>query len=198
MEIVVAVTGASGAVYARRFLELTAGRVDRVHLVVSEPGRRVAALELGPPGGEGAEAATLLGATGGHVTAYEEDDWNSPLVSGSSTWEAMVIVPCSMGTLGRVAAGVADNVIARAADVALKERRRLILVCRETPLSLVHLRNMVAVAEAGGVVLPACPGWYHRPTDVGQIVDFVVQRIYRLLGLELGLVSAWGEAAQEE
>jgi len=196
MDIVVAVTGASGAVYARRFLELTKGRIDKVHLVVSEHGREVAGLELGTAGVATEDLRALLQAQGEHIVEHQDGDLTAPIASGSSAWAAMVVVPCSMGTLGRIAAGVANSLIMRAADVALKERRPLVLVCRETPLSLIHLRNMVAVTEAGATVLPAAPGWYHRPTDVSQLVDFVVQRIYQALGIGLELVPGWAAEAE--
>jgi 4-hydroxy-3-polyprenylbenzoate decarboxylase len=202
VEIVVAVTGASGAIYARRFLELTPGRIEKVHLVVSERGRQVAAQELSPAGATQAGSAparapsddikSLLCAQAQHVVLYDDNDLTAPPASGLSAWQAMVVVPCSMGTLGRIAAGAADTLITRAADVALKERRRLVLVCRETPLSLIHLRNMTAVTEAGGVILPAAPGWYHRPRQLGDLVDFVVQRIYQALGPGIDLVPEWG------
>ncbi len=196
MEIVVAVTGASGAVYARRFLELTKARMDKVHLVVSERGQQVVRVELGPPGAGVGSLRSLLRAEGEHIVEHQDGDLTAPIASGSSPWAAMVVVPCSMGTLGRIAAGVADSLITRAADVALKERRPLVLVCRETPLSLVHLRNMVTVTEAGATVLPAAPGWYHRPTGLGQLVDFVVQRIYQALGTGLDLVPGWAAEAE--
>ncbi len=197
MEVVTAVTGASGAIYARRFLELTGAHISTVHLIVSEHGRQVVREELSSLAGPGAGLRSLLAAEEDHVIAYADDDLRAPLASGSSNWQAMVVIPCSMNTLGRIAAGVADSLITRAADVALKERRRLVLVCRETPLSLIHLRNMTRVTEAGAIVLPAAPGWYHHPRELGDLADFVVQKVYDALGIRLDLVPRWDALAAE-
>jgi len=189
-ELVVAVTGASGAIYARRLLECAKERFDNVHLVISEHGREVVEWELGPVYGPDLDAVALL-AGDTPVRCHSNSEVGSLLASGSSRWEAMVIVPCSMGTLAKIATGLSNDLISRAADVALKERRKLIVVPRETPLNLVHLRNMVVLTEAGGIVLPAMPGFYGVPREIGDLVDFVVQRIFNALGIEMALAAPW-------
>ena len=187
MELVVAVTGASGAIYAKRFLEVAREpQCSRLHLVVSDVGRRVMAQELGLESPE-----ELLSVASIPAAIYDNDDLLAPIASGSASCEAMVVVPCSVGTLGRIASGCSDSLITRAADVSLKERRPLILVLRETPLSQIHLRNMLAVAEAGAVVLPACPGFYHSPTGIGDLVDFIVQRMCDSLGWKVEICPRW-------
>ena len=139
--------------------------------------------------------AGLKKATGGDwssVTVFDDGERGARPASGSARSDGMVVCPCSMGTVAAIAHGTSRSLIERAADVALKERRRLILVPRETPLSLVHLRNLVLATEAGAIVLPAAPGFYHRPTQVSELVDFVVQRVLDHLGLEIELVKRWG------
>jgi 4-hydroxy-3-polyprenylbenzoate decarboxylase len=187
MRILVAVTGASGAIYARRLLAALAEarRSDptvEVAVCFSANGRRVWQHELGEAGSAG-------------VHEYANDDFTCAFASGSATWHAVVAVPCSVGRLGRIAAGLADDLIARAADVALKERRKLILVVRETPLSLVHLENMAAVTRAGAVVLPAAPAFYGRPATVDAVVDTVVARVLGQLGMATALATRWGQQA---
>jgi 4-hydroxy-3-polyprenylbenzoate decarboxylase len=137
----------------------------------------------------------LKEATGGDwtsVTVFPDEDRGAKPASGSQRTSGMVICPCSMATIAAIAAGTSRSLIERAADVTLKERRKLIVVPRETPLSLVHLRNLVTITEAGAVVLPAAPGFYHRPTRVGELVDFIVQRVLDQLGLEIELARRWG------
>ena len=179
MKLVIAATGASGAVYLQRLLDCLRVEEHEVHLVYSGYARQVIAEELGalrvPPG----------------VREHGDKSMNVPFVSGSALFDAMVVVPCSMGTLGRIAAGTSDSTILRAADVFLKERRRLILVPRETPWSLIHARNVVTVMEAGAVVLPACPGFYSRPATVEAVADTVVSRILDQLGLENPVGFRW-------
>ncbi|MDD5349766.1 MAG: UbiX family flavin prenyltransferase [Chthoniobacteraceae bacterium] len=182
MKLLLATTGASGAIYLQRLLDRLDPAAHAVHLVCSEPSRQVAAQELG----------ALRIPEGVHV--HDDRDMNVPFVSGSARFDAMVVVPCSMGTLGRIAAGTADSVILRAADVFLKERRKLILVPRETPWSLIHARNAVAVLEAGAVLLPACPGFYSRPETVEAVADTVVFRILDHLGLATPGAFRWGES----
>jgi len=187
--IVVAVTGASGAPYAVRLVEVLARNKAPTWLIVSSHGWRLLAAETGIQ-----DAAALRNATGGDwssVTLYPDEDRGAPPASGSARTAGMVICPCSMGTVAAIAAGTSRSLVERAADVALKERRRLILVPRETPMSLVHLRNLTAVTEAGAVVLPAAPGFYHRPTQISQLVDFVVQRVVDHLGLEIEIAPRW-------
>lgn len=184
--LAVAITGASGSLYATRFLARAVRYFDPLYLTLSGPAVRVAREELGVelnldrfdprellPGVPGAEK----------IRYYRKTDYDAPFASGSAAPDAMVIVPCSMGTLARIAAGTSDDLVLRAADVMLKERKKLLLVNRETPLSLVHARNILSVTEAGAVVMPASPGLYHRPQTVEEMVDFVVFRILDHLGI---------------
>lgn len=191
--IVLAITGASGAPYAVRLLEqlVVAGR--RVHLIVSSHGLRLLRTE------EDIDSVAALrervGAEGwdAHVRVFEDADRGAAPASGSARSAGMVICPCSMGTLSAIAAGSSRSLVERAADVALKERRPLVLVPRETPLSAIHLENMLRVTQAGAIVLPAAPGFYHRPARVGELVDFIVARVLDHLGVEHGLGPRWGE-----
>lgn len=174
-KILLAVTGASGAIYARRTLQRIIDRKECVGLTLSEQGLNVACTELGLEGDDPVEV--MLGHQNGRVVYYSHDRFDSPFATGSQAWDAMVIVPCSMGTVGRIAAGVSNDLITRAADVALKERRKLILVPRETPFNLIHLRNLTTLAEAGAVILPPTPGFYDQPQTMNDLIDFVVERI---------------------
>jgi len=204
MELVVAVTGASGSVYARRFLEVAREpHCSKVNLIVSDVGKQVIAQELGikkpeellPLGALGVVSKVEPPAPTIPISIHDNHDLLSPIASGSARWEAMVIVPCSAGTLGRIASGHSDSLITRAADVALKERRPLILVLRETPLSQIHIRNMLTLCEAGAVILPASPAFYHSPKDVGGLVDFIVQRICDSLGWDVQVCPPWRGAS---
>lgn len=193
--ITLAWTGASGMQYGLRLLECLLGAGCRVDLLVSQAARIVARQELDLAlAGDTTELAATLGSRfpGGELRAYGEKEWFAPAASGSNPADAMVICPCTMGSLAAIAHGLADNLIERAADVALKERRPLVLVPRETPFSLIHLRNMTALAEAGAVILPANPGFYHRPETVAQVVDFVVARVLDQLGVANDLLPRWG------
>ena len=196
--IAVAFTGASGMPYGLRLVDCLLGAGVRVWLVYSQAAQIVAKQELDfvlPT--QPREAQRLLaaryGAAAGQLTVFGRDDWNAPLASGSNPPDAYVICPCTMGTLGKVAAGVADDLVCRAADVVLKEGRKLVLVPRETPFSAIHLENMLRLARAGAVILPPNPGFYHRPQSVAAVVDFVVARILDQLGVAHGLVPRWGE-----
>jgi 4-hydroxy-3-polyprenylbenzoate decarboxylase len=187
--VVFAVTGASGAPYAVRLLEVLASAEVPVWLIISSHGWRLFKEETGV-----GSLAALKKATGGRwrsVTVFDDGDRGARPASGSARTAGMVVCPCSMGTLAAIAHGTSRSLIERSADVALKERRKLVLVPRETPLSLVHLRNMVLATEAGATVLPAAPGYYHRPREVGQLVDFIVQRVLDHLGVEAELVGRW-------
>jgi 4-hydroxy-3-polyprenylbenzoate decarboxylase len=186
---VLAITGASGAPYAVRLLEVLAQARVPVWLIVSGHGLRLLQEECGIGSVEALVAAAA--GEGSAVTVYTDADRGAKPASGSQRTAGMVICPCSMGTLSAVAHGSSRSLIERAADVTLKEGRKLILVPRETPLSLVHLRNMAACVEAGAAVLPAAPGFYHRPTRVAELVDFIVQRIVDQLGLELDITRRW-------
>lgn len=197
--VMVGMTGASGAAYALRLIDalLEAGRTTQV--VLSGPGRMVVntetTLSLGKSPAEVRRA--LLAHLGRDEDAplkvFSIDDWFAPPASGSNAPAAVVICPCTTGTLGGVAAGTNRNLIERAADVALKERRRLVLVLRETPLSAIHLENMLRVTRAGAVVLPANPGFYHRPDSIDDLVDFVVARVLDHIGIENTLAPRWAE-----
>lgn len=173
MKVIVAVTAASGACYARQLLNLllASAEVEQIALVMSAHAAEVAAYE------------GVVLPDDPRIVRYANDNLFAPPASGSARYEAMAVVPCSVGTLGRVAAGVAQSLIERAADVMLKERRRLVLAVRETPLSLIHLRNMTAVTEAGAVVLPACPSFYARPASVEELCRSVTERIAAHMGV---------------
>ena len=189
LPIVLAITGASGAPYAVRLLEVLAAQRVPVWLLVSSHGWRLLREEcnLGTP--EALQAAT--GGDWSTVTHFPDSDRGARPASGSQRTRGMVICPCSMGTVAAIAAGTSRSLVERAADVTLKERRRLILVPRETPLSLVHLRNLTAAAEAGATIIPASPGFYHRPAAVSDLVDFMVQRILDHLDLPIELSPRW-------
>lgn len=191
--VILAITGASGAPYGLRLLEVLAQQRVPTWLLVSSHGWRLLAEECGVK-----DEAALKKATGGDwagVRMFDDKNRGAEPASGSVRSAGMVICPCSMGTVAAIAHGTSRSGVERAADVVLKERRKLILVPRETPLSVVHLRNLTLVAEAGAVVLPASPGFYHKPTNVGQLVDFVVQRVLDHLGIEVDLVGRWGGEA---
>ena len=192
--IVLALTGASGAPYGVRLLEVLAGRGQPVWLITSSHGMRLLRDECGIGSLDALRTAT--GGDWSSVTHFPDDDRGALPASGSRRTRGMVICPCSMGTVAAIAAGTSRSLVERAADVTLKERRRLLLVPRETPVSLVHLRNLVAVTEAGAVVLPAAPGFYHRPTRVAELVDFIVQRILDQLGLDIEIAARWAGDAR--
>jgi len=191
--VVFGITGASGAPYAVRLLSALNAAAVPVRLLVSGYGWRLLEEETGIAGEEALREAT---GDWSRLTLYDTLDRGATPASGSSPSRGMVICPCSMGTLGSIAAGTSRNLIERAADVTLKERRPLILVPRETPLSLIHLQNMTRLARAGATVMPAAPGFYHRPQEIGDLVDFVVARILDHLGVEHALARRWrsGEA----
>ena len=196
MRIFLGITGASGAAYAARLVEVLAGADVELGLCASAAGLEVLATELyaNPRLSRDETLARLLErADGGNVTVYDPNDWKAPYASGSAKVDAYVICPCSMGTLGTIASGVMSNLIHRAASVALKEERKLVLMPRETPLSLVHLRNMLAVKEAGATMLFLAPGFYHGAATVDDLVDFIVGRALDQLGLDVALVKRWGE-----
>jgi 4-hydroxy-3-polyprenylbenzoate decarboxylase len=176
-KIIVAITGASGSVYAKRFLEklkMSSTPVDSCSVVFSKNARDIWAYELK----EKIQPETF------HFPIAEPNDFYAPFASGSAGYDTMVIIPCSMGTLGRIASGISDDLITRAADVILKERGRLILVPRETPYNLIHLRNMVTLTEAGAIVMPATPSFYSLPATMEELVDTVVNRVLDLAGIQ--------------
>jgi 4-hydroxy-3-polyprenylbenzoate decarboxylase len=193
--LVVAITGASGSVYAQRLLTRALEHFDSIGLTISRHAFRVILeeLEIESTPAEFRPELLLPGVPGVERIYYHSPhDFDAPFASGSAAPDALVVVPCSMGTLGRIAAGASDDLLTRAADVMLKERRKLILVPRETPLSLIHLRNMLAVTEAGAIVMPAAPGFYHRPQRVEELVDFVVSRVLDHLGVRDPKAKRWG------
>lgn len=190
LPVTLAITGASGAPYAVRLLQVLATNHVPTWLLISSHGWRLLTEECGVK-----DDRELTKATGGDwssVKVFDDKDRGALPASGSVKSAGMVICPCSMGTVAAVAHGTSRSLIERSADVALKERRPLILVPRETPLSLVHLRNLTLATEAGALVLPAAPGFYHRPEQVSDLVDFIVQRIVDHLGLDIQVAPRWG------
>jgi flavin prenyltransferase len=174
--IVVAITGASGAIYAKLLLEKLqqlSSQIDQVAIVMSDNAKQVWQFEL--------DNEDYLNIP---FTFYTKTDFMAPFASGSARFDTMVIVPCSMGTLGRIASGVSDDLVTRAADVILKERRKLILVARDMPLNLIHIRNMQTVTEAGGIICPAIPSYYNKPKTVEDVAMTVVNRVIDLIGLD--------------
>jgi 4-hydroxy-3-polyprenylbenzoate decarboxylase len=196
--VTLALTGASGMAYGLRLLEcLLAADLD-VHLLVSQAAHVVAKQELGialpPRAGDLERQLTAgLGARDGQLRVYGREDWYAPVASGSNAADAMVVCPCSMGTLAAIAHGLSDSLIERAADVMLKEQRKLILVPRETPFSALHLENMLTLARMNAVILPANPGFYGHPQGIEALIDFVVARILDQLGVQHALVARWGD-----
>jgi 4-hydroxy-3-polyprenylbenzoate decarboxylase len=196
--IAVALTGASGMAYGLRLVECLLQAGSNVQLLYSQVAQIVAKQELdialpSRPAEVAAVLAQRFGATPGRLAVYGREEWFAPLASGSSAPDAMVVCPCTMGTLAAIACGLADKLVARAADVVMKEGRKLILVPRETPLSVIHLENMLKLARAGAVILPANPGFYHRPQSVQEVVDFVVARILDHVGVPHALIRRWGD-----
>ncbi len=179
MKVVIGASGASGTIYLQRLLDQIDAGSHEVHLVMSHHAKQVAAQEM----------EQLI--VPEKIARHDENDLNVPFVSGSARFDAMVIVPCSMATLGRIASGSSDSALLRAADVFLKERRKLILVPRETPWSLIHARNVVSLLEAGAIVLPAIPSFYSRPRSVAEVVDTVVWRILDQIGLPNPRAFRW-------
>ena len=182
MRIVVAITGASGAMYAQRLLDNLDPREHEIHVVQSNYAQQVIAEEL--PGGLRLPAG---------VKTHNLKSMNAPFASGSNPPDAMVVIPCTMGTLGRIAHGCSEDVLLRAADVVLKEKKKLILVPRETPLSLIHIRNFELLLLAGATILPANPSFYMRPQTIVQVVDTVVARVLDHLGVSNNLAPRWAE-----
>jgi len=201
--ITLALTGASGMAYGLRLLECLIAAQCRVFVLYSSAAQIVAKQEcdLTLPA-QPREATRLLterfGAREGQLSVFGREDWLAPVASGSNPADAMAICPCTMGALGAIAAGLADNLIERAADVMLKERRTLVLVPRETPLSAIHLENMLKLARAGAVIVPPSPGFYDRPTAIADLVDFIVARVLDQLAVPHTLGPRWGEGRLAE
>ena len=195
--IVVAITGASGAPYAVRLLEALVECQRRVSLIVSDHGIRLLDTEMGISSVEALRARVGAPRWDAVVMAYDDRDRGAAPASGSALTAGMVVCPCSMGTMSAIAVGASRSLVERAADVTLKERRPLVLVPRETPYSAIHLENMLTVTRAGAVVLPASPGFYHRPRTVDDLVSFVVARVLDHLGVEHAVSPRWGAEPSE-
>ena len=198
--VTVALTGASGAQYGLRLIEALVSAGHEVWVMISKAAHLVIATEteasLPPRPALLAEALSeRFSAAEGQIRCFGREDWMAPVASGSGASSAMVICPCSTGTLSAVACGASNNLIERAADVALKERRRLVLVPRETPFSAIHLEHMLSLTRMGAVVLPAAPGFYHQPQSIDDLIDFIVARILNQLGIDHQLMPRWGEGS---
>lgn len=195
--IALAITGASGSAYGLRLLELLIRNGRQVYLMISKAGEMVIPLEtdLELPAGSSQMEAMLVerfNAAEGQLRLFGQEQWTAPVASGSNPPAAMVVCPCTAGTLSAIACGASNNLIERAADVMLKEQRKLILVVRETPLSVIHLENMLKLARLGVVTMPASPGFYTRPKNLEQIVDFMVARVLDHLEIQHDLIKPWG------
>jgi len=189
-DYVIGITGASGSIYGVRLIQELGLRKQKVNVVITSAGKKVMHEEL--------QVSSLdqmdklgLSEISDQIKIWGNDDFNAPFMSGSNVPEAVIIIPCSMGKLASVANGISGNLLERIADVALKEKRQLILVVRETPLSLIHLENMVKVARAGAQILPAMPAFYHYPKTVDDMINFVVGKVLNLLRIEHNLFKGW-------
>jgi len=196
--LTLAMTGASGADYTLRLFEYCLKQGIHVQFITSQPGQIVLGMETelklsGPPQKMQQQFAEYFGAEPDLISVYSKDQWTAPPASGSSVADAMVVCPCSMGTLASIAVGSSDNLIHRAADVVIKERKTLVLVPRETPFSAIHLENMLKLSRLGVVILPPNPGFYHGVTEVSELIDFVVARILDQLGIDNDLSPRWGQ-----
>ena len=192
MRVAIGITGGSGAAYVRRLIEVL--QVDEILLTMTPDGLDVLKYEEKIKGTiDKFDPAVFRPASPVRYAHYK--DYFSPIAGGSNAYDALVIVPCSMNTLGKIASGVSDNLLVRGADTMLKERKTLVLVTRETPYSIIHIRNMETVTLAGGVIMPASPGYYHHPKQVSDLVDFMVSKILEQLGLP-GIVKQWGVAGE--
>ena len=195
--VILAMTGASGAPYGLRLLQCLLDAGVPVYLLVSKAAQVVLAMETeydipGRPAEMQQWFENHFQVKDGLLKVFGKEEWSAPIASGSHTAQHMVVCPCTTGTLAAIAQGNSDNLIERAADVMLKERRNLIMVVRETPLSTIHLQNMLRLSEAGVTILPANPGFYHQPQGVADLVDFIVARILDHLGIEHNLLKRWG------
>ncbi|WP_333606609.1 flavin prenyltransferase UbiX [Arsukibacterium sp.] len=200
-EITLAFTGASGAPYGWRLLQLLLSQGIRVHLLISSAARVVFATEhdvklSASPDKCTEQLLVQFNCAPELLTVYGKDDWFSPVASGSAAPRQMVICPCSTGTVAAIASGASDNLIERAADVVIKEGGKLIIVPRESPLSAIHLENLLKLARIGVCIMPAAPGFYHQPKQISDLVDFMVARILQQLGLDQQLVARWGYSNQ--
>lgn len=190
-DYVIGITGASGSIYGVRLVQELSARNHHVHVVVTNAGMKVMQEELGISGLEALDTL-FTSRKKTRIRIWQNDDFTAPFMSGSNAFEAVVIIPCSVGKLAAIANGISGNLLERTADVALKEKRQLILVVRETPLSLIHLENMVSVARAGAQILPAMPAFYHHPKTVDDMVNFIAGKVLNLLRIEHNLLKGWG------
>lgn len=197
-KIAIGITGASGSIYAVRLLEELLKQEVELHLVMSDAAKVVFATELDLTIPQDLTASKeffykKFNTDSQKLKIYDAKDWFSPIASGSANINAMLIVPCSSGALSAIATGASNNLMERGADVCLKERRKLILLTRETPLNQIHLENMLKITQMGGIIMPASPGFYNNPKQIGDLIDFIVARILSQLGLDQKLVNAWGD-----
>ena len=188
-EYVVGITGASGSVYGIRLVEKLARKNFHVHVVITSAGKKVMAEEVGTS--DFFHAIKGRHAKKENITLWDNDDFTAPFMSGSSAPDAVIVIPCSVGKLAALSKGISTNLLERTADVALKERRRLILVVRETPFSIIHLENMLSLAKAGAQIMPAMPAFYHHPKTVSDMVDFIVGKVLNLLNIKHKLFKRW-------
>jgi 4-hydroxy-3-polyprenylbenzoate decarboxylase len=189
MRVVVGMTGASGIQIGLKILDVLSKRGDNIDLILSKPALRILQLETDMFPEDVVEKATFV---------WDDYDMDAPIASGSCRFDSVVVVPCSMKTLGEIASGISQTLISRVADVCLKERRKLVLVPRETPLNVIHLENMLKVAKAGAIVLPACPAYYTRPRTVEDCIDFIAGRVLDMLGVKHSLYTSWEELREDE
>lgn len=189
MKIVVCITGASGVVYAKRLLEVLSEKNIHISLIISETGKLVIEKEL---------SSTIEDFYKYCDDYYENDDFLSPIASGSNLYDAVIVVPCSMKTLSAIANGYSDDLIVRVCDISLKERRKLIIMPREMPLNTIHLENMLKLSKNGCIIMPPIPAFYHHPKDINDIVDFVVGRVLDLLGIENNLFKRWSSENKKD
>jgi 4-hydroxy-3-polyprenylbenzoate decarboxylase len=189
-DYVIGITGASGSIYGVRLIQELASRKHHIDIVITPAGKQVMKEELGVKDFEKIDRLGLFKIKG-NIKIWENDDFEAPFMSGSNAPEAVVIIPCSVGKLSAIANGISSNLLERMADVAIKERKQLILVVRETPLSLIHLENMVKVARAGAQILPAMPAFYHQPKKIDDIVNFIVGKVLNLLKIDHQLFKGW-------
>lgn len=186
---IVGITGASGSIYGIHLLHELCRLKHNVDLVITNAGKMVLKEEAGISSDR--ELKNKLSLCNKFLRIWDNSNFEAPFMSGSNPFDALIIIPCSMGKLASISNGISTNLLERTADVALKERRKLILVVRETPLSLIHLENMVKVTKAGGIILPAMPAFYHHPQKIEDIIDFVVAKILNLLGIKHDLLKGW-------
>ena len=202
-EITIAITGASGARYGIRLLQWLCQSKIKTHLMISDAARVVMATEESldipkSPTKQKDKLVEVMGIDAEYLECWSHNNWSSPVASGSSAPSRMIVCPCSTGSLSAIATGASNNLIERAADVVLKERGKLIVVPRETPYSLIHLENMKKITEAGGIVLPASPGFYNNPESIESLIDFIVSRILDKLELDNDLSARWGYMSDNE